>query len=297
MSSETKSEPKKQESFAEIMNRSAKRALGGGVAGASAMVVQVSSLMWMRTAMNYQYRYGTTTTEAFRHLWKDGGVLRFYRGYWAALAQGPLSRFGDTASNTGMLALLDSYDSTKDLAAAQKTFFASGASSAFRVFLTPVDTVKTIMQVEGRPGLKILFDKAKVKGPTVYYHGALATASANFAGNYPWFATYNTLQEAIPRYEETHKRLGRSAFIGFCSSLVSDCVSNPLRVIKTVRQTSATTISYYDTVTSILEKDGLVGMWGRGLKTRIATNAMQAMMFTVMWNQFMDWMKEAGYMK
>ena len=24
----------------------------------------------MRTTMNYQYRYGTTTTEAMRHLWK-----------------------------------------------------------------------------------------------------------------------------------------------------------------------------------------------------------------------------------
>ena len=31
---------------------------------------KVSTLMWMRTTMNYQYRYGTTTTEAMRHLWK-----------------------------------------------------------------------------------------------------------------------------------------------------------------------------------------------------------------------------------
>lgn len=29
-----------------------------GVAGASAMVIQVFSLMWMRTTMNYQYRHG-----------------------------------------------------------------------------------------------------------------------------------------------------------------------------------------------------------------------------------------------
>jgi hypothetical protein len=56
------------------------------------MATQVVSLMWMRTIMNYQYRYGTTTKEAFNALYKDGGVLRFYRGIGPALIQGPLSR-------------------------------------------------------------------------------------------------------------------------------------------------------------------------------------------------------------
>ena len=39
------------------MSNAGKRALGGGIAGSMAMVVQVSTLMWMRTTMNYQYRY------------------------------------------------------------------------------------------------------------------------------------------------------------------------------------------------------------------------------------------------
>jgi hypothetical protein len=32
--------------------------------------------MWMRTIMNYQYRYGTSTTEAAKKLYKEGGVGR-----------------------------------------------------------------------------------------------------------------------------------------------------------------------------------------------------------------------------
>merc|ERR1719330_250351 len=43
-------------SFQDKMAAAGKRALGGGVAGASAMVLQVGTLMWMRTIMNYQYR-------------------------------------------------------------------------------------------------------------------------------------------------------------------------------------------------------------------------------------------------
>merc|ERR1719265_443357 len=142
--------------------------------------------------MNYQYRYGTSTMEALKHLYKEGGILRFYRGYGAALAQGPLSRFGDTAANVGVLAFLDADSKTRELPEWQKTFFVSGAAAGYRIFLTPLDTVKTIMQVEGKEGMKMLFAKAKVGGPAVYYHGAMAAATATFMGNYPFWATYNT---------------------------------------------------------------------------------------------------------
>ena len=38
----------------------------GGKSGAMAMGINVCTLMWIRTTMNYQYRYGTTTTQAMR---------------------------------------------------------------------------------------------------------------------------------------------------------------------------------------------------------------------------------------
>ncbi len=48
----------------------------GGKAGAAAAVVQVCSLMWLRTSMNYQYRYGGTLTESLKTLYSDGGIPR-----------------------------------------------------------------------------------------------------------------------------------------------------------------------------------------------------------------------------
>lgn len=39
-----------------IFAKAGSRALGGGVSGAAAAVVQVLSLMWLRTTMNYQAR-------------------------------------------------------------------------------------------------------------------------------------------------------------------------------------------------------------------------------------------------
>ena len=51
-------------SFKEIMAKAGKKALGGGISGLIAGVIQVITLMWLRTTMNYQYRYGTGTREA-----------------------------------------------------------------------------------------------------------------------------------------------------------------------------------------------------------------------------------------
>ena len=55
-----------QPTTSEVLSKAANRALGGGASGAAAMGIQVTTLMWMRTTMNYQYRYGTSTTEALR---------------------------------------------------------------------------------------------------------------------------------------------------------------------------------------------------------------------------------------
>lgn len=106
--------------------------------------------------MNYQYRYGTTTTAAAKFLYHDGGFSRYYQGLTAALIQGPVARFGDTAANAGILALLQSNTYMKKLPTLIKTIFASLAAAAFRMTLTPIDTVKTILQTQGKKGLKIL---------------------------------------------------------------------------------------------------------------------------------------------
>ena len=76
------------------------KSLNKGVSGFGAMIVQVSSLMWLRTTMNYQYRYGTSTFNAMNTLYNNGGIRRFYRGYLPALTIGPLARFGDTMMNS-----------------------------------------------------------------------------------------------------------------------------------------------------------------------------------------------------
>jgi len=279
----------------EIFEKSKKRAFRGGIAGAGAMGIQVCSFMWLRTTMNFQYRYGMSTQEALVFLYNDGGrglggIRRFYRGIGPALFQGPLSRFGDTAANTAALTVLNSHPKTKDLHVSVKTLAASGVAAFWRIFLMPIDACKSTLQVEGKEGLKKLTAKVGRSGPTVLWHGALAAAGATFVGHFPWFFTNNILEEKIPKPEsdETLKKLGRRAGIGFTSSVISDTCSNSIRVIKTFKQTSTTAVSYPEVVRSVIEKDGIIGLFGRGLRTRIICNGFQGLVFKVLWAYFDD---------
>lgn len=285
-----------------ILKKASKKALGGGKAGASAAVVQVLSLMWLRTSMNYQYRYGGNLFSSLNTLWQEGGVPRLYQGLPFALVQGPLTRFGDTAANVGILALLESTPETQSLPLPVKTLIGSLSAGLWRIILMPVDASKTAMQVEGSDGLKNLWNLAATEGPAPLYQGAIASAAATAVGHFPWYTTYNYLNEIVPEIaasDDLLLSLGRSALLGFCASSVSDVCSNSLRVIKTTKQTARLSleekqddgektkdVSYGEIVKLIIEKDGVMGLFGRGLQTRLLTNSIQGAVFSILWRYF-----------
>ena len=317
-----------------ILQKASSKALGGGKAGASAAVVQVFSLMWLRTSMNRQYRYGGDLSSSLKALWDEGGIPRLYQGLPFALIQGPLTRFGDTAANVGVLTLLETIPETRSLPLPAKTAVGSIVAGAWRILLMPIDASKTAMQVEGSAGLRNLYKIAREEGPGILYQGAVAQAAATAVGHFPWYLTYNFLNDHLPTVTAAAAAattasaaadskeallllsLARSAFMGLCSSCVSDVCSNSLRVIKTTKQTArlgnntsnvvpepgqsgtatktttTTTdtyvqdLSYTDVVKNIIAQDGLQGLFGRGLQTRLLTNAIQGAVFSVLWRYF-----------
>ena len=236
--------------------------------------------------MGIPYPMGWNFYDGIKVLYKQGGIPRFYRGIAPALIQGPISRFGDTAANTGVISVLNNYGNTKDIPITLKTILSSSIASLWRICIMPLDTTKTIMQVEGENGLSILKNKINKSGPKVLYNGALAASSATFVGHYPWFVTYNLLSDKLPEQSNMWLNLQRNAIIGFSSSFVSDCSSNSIRVIKTFKQSSIENISYKESVNLIIKQDKIHGLFLRGLKTRILSNGLQSILFTILFNGF-----------
>lgn len=262
----------------DILQKSMQRALYGGFSGFCAMGIQVTSLMWLRTTMNYQYKYGGTILETLRLLYRQGGIFRFYRGYPYAIVLGPISRFGDTAANT----FVNDYLRNSNVPIYLKTLCGSVLSTFWRVSLMPLDTMKTTLQVDGPKAFGNLKYRVKKHGVRTLFNGTSASLVANFVGHYPWFLTYNYLNATIPNYESS-LNLVRNGGIGFVSAVTSDCCSNAFRVLKTSRQTSLGNDGYVATAKDIINKEGIAGLMGRGLKTRIITNGLQGIMFNITW--------------
>lgn len=266
----------------EILEKSLNKAVNGGTAGFVAMTGNVMSMMWLRTIVNHQYRNGGTFKTTAKLLYREGGILRFYRGVGFALLNAPMSRFGDTAMN----ALVTTALSDSHYTISQKTFLGSCCAGLWRIGIMPIDTFKSSLQVNGKNGMTILRKRIKTNGVKTLWNGAGASAFSTVMGHFPWFYTYNYLNTIFPRenYTENWQRLCRSAAIGFCSSSVSDIVSNTFRVIKVNRQVSSGDQSYKKLIQEIVSKDSVFGLMTRGLRVKIITNGIQGMVFTVLFD-------------
>jgi len=268
---------------------SLEKGLYGGSMGSLATFAQVGGLMWLRTTINYQYKHGGTFSNTFKLLYKQGGIPRFYRGVSVAIIQAPLSRFGDTAMNTGVLHYLNNNNSTKEWNMATKTFYCSLFSGLWRVNLMPIDTLKSSLQVNNKEGLQIVRKKVSNHGFKVLYNGGLGAFSATMMGHFPWFFTHNYLSSVIPISKDEGKitKYSKYALIGFSSSFASDIVSNSFRVLKIYKQTDKNNISYYDSIKEIVRKHGISNLFTRGLKTKILTNGIQSVLFTILWKSLL----------
>lgn len=256
--------------------------LRSGLSGSLAMSAQITSFMWLHTVMRYQYRHGTTALDTARTLYRDGGLMRFYRGYPFAMLNAPLIRFGSTATNQASLTFLDSMD--PEMPIWVKTLCASSGAAAWRVLFTPLDMMQTSLQVGGSSGRSDVGSKIRAHGPLVLWHGSSALYLSALIGHFSWFGVYNTLNRTWAEPVDPRTRAARDGAIGVLSTLVSDVSTNFLEVLKTQRQTTETSTRYLAAMSALVASDGLVGFLTRGLKTRLFINCVQGAFFTIVWN-------------
>lgn len=273
----------KQPALRAVLLVALQKAVRSGSAGFLAGTMQVLAFMWLRTAMNFQYKHGGTLPEVLGKLYAEGGITRLYRGLFPwAIFQAPLSRFGDVAANDMSLAVMGAL--LPAVPVSVSTFLGSMSGAVWRIIITPVDTCKTVLQTDGSQGWKNLKAKVSKGGLLVLWAGWEGNYVANVVGNYPWFFAMNWLQKNVPVPKGALEKLVRSAFIGAVASSVSDVVSNSIRVVKTKKQTHTdASMGYIGATKEIIEKDGLYGVLFRGLETRIFTNVLQGAFFTVLW--------------
>jgi hypothetical protein len=268
-----------------VLEKAMRAAFKGGFYAASAGFIQVVALMWLRTTVNYQYRYGVPMVAAIQQLYQQGGIARFYKGITFALIIGPLSKFGAIAANEWSKAMVASWGMLPGATELYATVLGTVLTVFWRVLLMPIETCKTVLQVDGGIGFEKLVGSLKKGHIEVLYRGSTAAILSIAAGHYPWFFVYNLLDSRLIKPENLVGVIQRSALIGFIASAVSDTVSNFLRVLKTVKQSSGAdgrrALSYWHIAEAIVREGGFSALLGRGLLTRVVTNGLQSVLFTV----------------
>lgn len=183
-----------------------------GVSGAFAGMFHTVSLLWLKTIINYQYRHGVSFTEAAKLLYKEGGILRFYNGITFALIQSPLARFGAVAANEAMQLLPGVIPALQRLPPSLNTAIGSLIYSGWRMLLMPIDTSKTLLQVEGKAATSYMLSQLSHGNIAFLYQGTLAMVVITFVAHYPWFITYNLLHKLIPETDNLAEVVSSLAF-------------------------------------------------------------------------------------
>eukprot|EP01032_Pedospumella_encystans_P016701 gene16702-19047_t len=199
----------------------------------------------------------------------------------------PITKFGAIAANEGSGVLVASLGLPAVSAEFYATVLGTVLTVVWKVLLMPPETCKTVLQVDGTRGFEKLMLRVTKGNVWTLWQGSAAAILATTASHYPWFYTYNLLDRSLHKTDAMVQVVTRSAFIGFVASAVSDTVSNFLRILKTVKQSTSAdglhALSYLQITKNVYAEGGLTALLGRGLGTRIITNGIQSILFTVLW--------------
>jgi len=222
----------------------------------------------------------------FATLYADGGIARFYKGFGVALISSPIARFGDTAANEGVKEFFVGTTYTQGII----SMAAAIAAGSWRIMITPLTTMKTMLQVHGTAAP--LWAKVAANGPGAMFEGCIGAATATAVAFYPWSFTFETVDKRLPEARSPCGKLARRAATGLIASFVSDVCSNSIRVLTAYKQSSEVPVGYLEAATTIIAADGVKGLFLRGLGIKLVSNGIQAMLFMILWKHLMEWWKE-----
>ena len=250
-------------------------------AGSTAGIIQLTSLFWLKTLTKHQYRHGTPLHTSAYQLYKEKDIFRFYRGYLPNLVKVSFGKFGDAALYTYF-----HQPAFSNLSNEQRSIYVSLSSSIVKFNLMPLDTYTNMYQVRGKEGATVMKQKIKKDGIKVLYNGSTAYFLSNFIGNASWFYTLDFLNGKFYKSFQKKDDTKKNMLIGFGCSTVSDLLTNPIRILKTYKQSNKENITYFQALKEIRESKGLVNFYFRGLGTKIILNGINSGIFLVLWKKF-----------
>jgi hypothetical protein len=240
-----------------------------------ATLIQQSSTYGLKTVIKNQYVHGTPIYKTFKTLYNNKGLISFYRGFIPSILKITIGRNSD-------ILLHKFYTQNLNASKAHIALISGLTSSVLKLGIMPLDTVSNLYQVHGKKAKEIIKKQYKNEN-YFFYRGTMAYMTLSGIGSSAWLYTYSRLNDI-----NLHKNKNiNNALIGVSSSIVSDLVVNPIRILKTYKQSSSDYISYKNIIKNVIKMDGnFMKSYFRGYGLRMGLNAFNSGLFMVLWKHF-----------
>tara|TARA_A100001015_G_C14857806_1_gene659062 strand:- start:99 stop:917 length:819 start_codon:yes stop_codon:yes gene_type:complete len=235
-----------------------------------------------KTIIKYQYVNGTSIGVTFNNLLKNNSdKLRLFRGISPTMIKYSVGKMGETSFYTYFNSIDKEYNKI------EKLVLTSSFVTLWRVNLMPFDTLSNTLQVHGRKGYSIITKRIDSYGIGTLYSGTSIYGVINFINCFTWFGIFNTMNGIISN--DVNKDL-KNGIVGFTSTLGSDILNNPLRIIKTYKQSHNSSISYKDSFNEILrDSGGYKNYFIRGLGIKTLLNCLTSSLYVIMWKRLEEY--------
>lgn len=245
--------------------------IAGGIAGVSNVYLTYP----LRTVVKIQYVEGLTITDSIKKLYKQNKLIRFYDGVKPTLFRVGFGRCLEAGSY--------SYFNNNSSKQFNNIIEVSTIATISKLLLTPLDTMSNSYQVNGKKlGKKYLIIKYNNQGIKSLYYGLVPNLLISFIGHYIWFSSFSYLNYNIK--DEIINNNIKNGLIGFSSSIVSDIVINPIRIIKTIKQSEKKNTSYLEIIENTFYNKINKNIF-RGMYLRTFINAFNSSIYVILWKK------------
>jgi hypothetical protein len=219
-----------------------------------------SFLYWVKPIMKIQYVYGWSIHDTIKVLRQDPDRFRFFRGFMISTLQCSIGRTTDIVLYKKLNECIDDDENKRYV-----PVISGVCASSIKMAMMPLDTIANIYQVHGIKGQQYI--KGNLYRGTLAYGTIHATTSSLWLSSFSLLNNHNIFNNANLNYLTT----------GFMCSFITDICVNPLRVIKTNKQTFKPTMTYSELVKH------LHGSYYRGFKLRVVMNGLNSALFVLFW--------------
>lgn len=249
---------------------------------AKASFIQINILYPIKTAIKSQYIYNKSISNTFKDLLFNKDKLRIYRGIIPNISKSTIGRVSDLS----LYSIIDK--NLENNSIITNSFTSSSISTLLKTIIMPLDVYGNIYQVHGKDGKQIIknnLNSNKLNNIKFLYRGTLAYGLLSYLSTSLWLSSYNILDTKIEKYNNEKQNICRNALIGFSANILSDILVNPIRIIKTYKQSHKNNITYFKIIKNI-KNNPLINYGTRGLLLRIFMNSLNNSIFIVLWKLF-----------